>query len=90
MDTITMDTLIERLKAEVIEELNLEDFTTDDINTDDALFGGDYGLDSIDALELIVLLERNYKLRIEDPEKGRDILYSIQTIASYIKENGKA
>lgn len=84
-----MDALIERLKTEVIAELNLEDFTPDDINPDDALFGGDYGLDSIDALELIVLLERNYGLKIEDPEEGKKILYSITSIGNYIRENGK-
>jgi len=85
-----MNELIDRLKSEVIAELNLEDFKPEDINPEDALFGGDYGLDSIDALELIVLLERNYGLKIEDPGEGRKILYSIQSIASYIREKGKA
>ena len=83
------DELIEQLKGEIIEQLNLEDVSKEDINPDDELFGSGLGLDSIDALELIVLLERNYSVRIEDPKKGKNIFKSLRTMAEYIEENQK-
>jgi acyl carrier protein len=84
-----MDELILKLKKEVIEQLNLEDITPDDINPDSALFGEGLGLDSIDALELIVLLERNYGIKIEDPKDGKKIFFSIRSMAEYITEHKK-
>jgi acyl carrier protein len=84
-----MDELILKLKKEVIEQLNLEEVTPDDINPDASLFGEGLGLDSIDALELIVLLEKNYGLKIEDPKDGKKIFYSIRTMAEYITEHKK-
>jgi len=82
-----MDKLIQELKEEIIEVLNLEDMEADEIGDDDALFGDGLGLDSIDALELIVLLEKNYGIKIEDPKKGKDIFYSVRTMAEYITVN---
>jgi acyl carrier protein len=84
-----MDELILKLKKEVIEQLNLEDITPDDINADSALFGEGLGLDSIDALELIVLLEKNYGIKIEDPKDGKKIFFSIRSMAEYITEHKK-
>jgi acyl carrier protein len=84
-----MEELIEKLKKEVIEQLNLEDITPEDINPDLPLFGEGLGLDSIDALELIVLLEKNYGLKIEDPKDGKKIFYSIRSMAEYISEHKK-
>ena len=84
-----MDELILKLKKEVIEQLNLEDVTPDDINPDSALFGEGLGLDSIDALELIVLLEKNYGIKIEDPKDGKKIFFSIRSMAEYITEHKK-
>lgn len=84
-----MEELIEKLKKEVIEQLNLEDITPDDINPDLPLFGEGLGLDSIDALELIVLLEKNYGLKIEDPKDGKKIFFSIRSMAEYISEHKK-
>ncbi len=84
-----MEELISKLKQEVIQQLNLEDITPDDIDTDSPLFGEGLGLDSIDALELIVLLEKNYGLKIEDPKDGKKIFYSIRTMAEYITEHKK-
>ncbi|MFZ4520444.1 MAG: phosphopantetheine-binding protein [Bacteroidales bacterium] len=84
-----MDELILKLKKEVIEQLNLEDITPDDINPDSALFGEGLGLDSIDALELIVLLEKNYGIKIEDPKDGKKIFFSIRSMAEYITEHKK-
>jgi acyl carrier protein len=84
-----MDALILKLKQEVIEQLNLEDITPDDINPDSPLFGEGLGLDSIDALELIVLLEKNYGIKIEDPKDGKKIFFSIRSMAEYITEHKK-
>jgi acyl carrier protein len=84
-----MDDLILKLKKEVIEQLNLEDISPDDINPDSALFGEGLGLDSIDALELIVLLEKNYGIKIEDPKDGKKIFFSIRSMAEYITEHKK-
>jgi acyl carrier protein len=84
-----MDELIDKLKKEVIEQLNLEDITPENINPDSPLFGEGLGLDSIDALELIVLLEKNYGIKIEDPKDGKKIFHSIRTMAEYITEHKK-
>ena len=82
-----MDNLREQLKVEIIELLNLEDMEPADISNDEMLFGDGLGLDSIDALELIVLLEKSYGLKIENPEEGKQIFQSIDTIANYIESN---
>jgi len=84
-----MAELIEKLKKEIIEVLNLEDLETEDIETNAPLFGDGLGLDSIDALELIVLLEKNYGIKMEDPKEGKKVFYSVQTMADYIEENQK-
>jgi acyl carrier protein len=84
-----MKELIVKIKEQVIEVLNLEDIEPDDIDTDSPLFGDGLGLDSIDALELIVLLEKQYGIKIEDPKDGKKIFYSIMTIAEYIEEKKK-
>lgn len=84
-----MEELIQKLKVEIIEVLNLEEMEPDDIETDAPLFGDGLGLDSIDALELIVLLEKNYGIKIEDPKDGRKIFYSVRTMAEFITENQK-
>ncbi len=84
-----MEELILKIKEQVIEVLNLEDIEPADIDTDAPLFGDGLGLDSIDALELIVLLEKQYGIKIEDPKDGKKIFYSIRTIAEYIEEKKK-
>ncbi|HOS85202.1 MAG TPA: phosphopantetheine-binding protein [Bacteroidales bacterium] len=82
-----MDQLIEQLKKEIIEVLNLEDITPADIDSNAPLFGDGLGLDSIDALELIVLMEKNYGIKLQDANQGRDIFKSIQTMAEYISKH---
>ena len=82
-----MEQLINTLKKEIIEVLNLEEMEIEDIETDAPLFVEGLELDSIDALELIVLLEKNYGLKIETAEEGKKILYSVRTMAEFIKEN---
>ena len=83
-----MSELIEKLKEEIIEQLNMEDVKKEDIGDNDQLFGKGLGLDSIDALELIVLLERNYGLKIENAEEGKKVFYSIKTISDFIEQKG--
>ena len=77
----------DNLKQQLIEALNLEDMTTDDIATDMPLFGDGLGLDSIDALEIILLLEKHYGIRIENPSEGKNIFYSVATIVDYIEKH---
>ena len=84
-----MEELIEQLKKQIIEQLNLEDLEPDDIDPDEPLFGDGLGLDSIDALELIVLLERQYGIKIENPKEGQKIFYSVRTMAGFITEHKK-
>lgn len=84
-----MDELINKLKIEIIEVLKLEDLTPEDIDSEAPLFGDGLGLDSIDALELIVLLEKNYGLKIEDSKDGRKVFFSVKTLAQYITDNKK-
>lgn len=81
-----MDTL--KLKTQIIDALNLEELNPEDINDDAPLFGPDgLGLDSIDALELIVLLEKNYGIKLTDPAKAKGVFASVATMASFIEEN---
>ncbi len=84
-----MEELIVKLKSEIIDVLNLEGMTPDDVATDAPLFGEGLGLDSIDALELIVLMEKNYGIKLQDPNQGKEIFRSIKTMAEYIEKNRK-
>jgi len=84
-----MDQFILQLKNEIIEVLNLEEITPENIPDDAPLFGDGLGLDSIDALELIVLLEKNYGIKIADPSEGKAIFASVRTMADYIVKNRK-
>ncbi len=82
--------LKEKLKSQIILFLNLTDLTTADIKDDEPLFGDGLGLDSIDSLELIVLLKREYGIDIKDPKIGRKVLVDVNTMVDYIQEHGKA
>ena len=82
-----MEDLILELKEKIIDALNLEEMTPEEINTDEALFGGGLGLDSIDALEIIVLLEKNYGIKLANPSEGKAIFKSVRTIAEYVSNN---
>ena len=84
-----MDDLVKELKQQIIEVLNLEEMTPDDIDENDTLFGDGLGLDSIDALELIVLLEKRYGIRLRNPAEGKEIFKSVTTIADYVSKNRK-
>jgi acyl carrier protein len=82
-----MDELILKLKKEIIEVLNLEDTLPEDIDENAPLFGEGLGLDSIDALELIVLMEKNYGIKLKDPAQGKEIFKSLRVMADYIQKN---
>ncbi|MCO5260953.1 MAG: phosphopantetheine-binding protein [Crocinitomicaceae bacterium] len=83
-----MSELKETLKAQIINQLSLEDLTPAAIADDMPLFSEEgLGLDSIDALEFIVLLESNYALKIADPSQGREIFHSVNTLADFIEKN---
>lgn len=84
-----MDTaaLKQQLKKQIIEFLNLISVTPEDIKDDEPLFGEGLGLDSIDSIELIVLLGREYGIEIKDPKEGRKILTDINTMVAYIEEH---
>ena len=85
-----MDEIIQQLKEQIIESLNLEEMTPDDIDVSKPLFGDDgIGLDSIDALEIIVLLEKNYGIRLANAADGKSIFTNIENIAKYVVENRK-
>lgn len=82
-----MDELIYTLKQQIIEALNLEDMKPEDIDENASLFGEGLGLDSIDALELIVLMEKNYGIKLQDPSQGKEIFKSVAVMADYIQKN---
>lgn len=73
------------LKAAIITALNLQDITPAQIDDDAPLFGAGLGLDSIDALELVVMLEKNYRIVIKDIEEGRPAFQSVRTLAAFIE-----
>ena len=82
-----MEELILTLKEQIIDALNLEEITPEDIDNEAPLFGDGLGLDSIDALELIVILDRFYGIKLSNPEEGKEIFKNINTIADYISKN---
>lgn len=77
------------IKQEIIKQLNLDDLNVEDIEDETPLFGDELGLDSIDALELIVMMEKSYGLKIADPEEGRKVFQSVATIANYVRAHKK-
>ncbi len=78
--------LKENLKAQLIEQLNLAELKVEDIDDDAPLFIDGLGLDSIDALELIVLLDTYYGIRIDNPDDGKEIFQSVNTMAEFIEK----
>ncbi len=82
MDTIELK---QQLKRQIVQFLNLISVNPEDIKDDEPLFGSGLGLDSIDSIELIVLLGREYGIKIQDPKEGRKILADINSMAAYIE-----
>jgi acyl carrier protein len=84
METVQLK---QQLKKQIVEFLNLINVKPEDIKDDEPLFGAGLGLDSIDSIELIVLLSREYGITIQDPKEGRKVLVDINTMADYIEKN---
>lgn len=85
-----MENLEKEIKEKIIDALNLEEVSVEDIDASAPLFGDEgLGLDSIDALELIVLLEKNYGIRLVNPAEGKAIFSSVSSIAEYVSKNRK-
>ena len=84
-----MENLESKLKAQLIEALNLEDMTPEDIDTEAPLFGDEgLGLDSIDALEIILLLDKEYGIKLANPAEDKKVFYSVRSMADYIRATG--
>ena len=82
-----MNKLKQELKNKIIKELNLEGMNIDDISDNDPLFKEGLGLDSIDALELIVMLDKDYGIKLNDPLQAKNVFESIENLAKYITKN---
>lgn len=84
-----MNELVNELKLQIIDALNLDGMTPGEIDDNAPLFGDGLGLDSIDALELIVLLEKNYGIKLANPAEGKEIFRSVGVLAEYVGKNRK-
>ena len=82
-----MEELIQTLKQQIIEVLNLEGMKPEDIDNDAPLFNEGLGLDSIDILELIVLMEKDYGIKMNDPKAAKDVFQSVRVMAEYIEQH---
>ncbi len=82
-----MEEIKKELKEKLIEALNLEELTPDDIEDAAPLFGDGLGLDSIDALEIIIILEKSYGIHLENPAEAKEIFFSVDTLADYVSKN---
>jgi len=84
-----MNDLIEELKAEIIDLFGLSDIEAKDIDENAQLVGGELGIDSIDTLELIIMIEKKYGVKIPNPQVGREVFASVASMAKYVSENRK-
>ncbi len=75
-----------KLKKQLIEHLNLQDVTVEQIKDDDPLFGGSIGLDSLDAVEIVVVLQRHFGVEIKDMDVGRKVFQTVNSLADFIYE----
>jgi acyl carrier protein len=82
-----MDELIDNLKVKIIDVLNLQEVQPADIDPDEQLVGGRLGIDSIDVLELVIMLEKDYGITIDNKEVGVQVFASLNTMARYITDN---
>lgn len=84
-----MDKLLNELKVKIIGVLNLMDVSPDDIADDGQLVGGSLDIDSIDVLELVIMIEKDYGVKIDNRELGAKVFASLRTLAEYIHKNSK-
>jgi acyl carrier protein len=82
-----MEELLSELKVRIVELLNLVDVRPDDIDEDDQLVGGKLGIDSIDLLEMVMMLEREYGITIDNKELGEKVFATLKTLAMHIEKN---
>ncbi len=82
-----MDDLTEKLKIKLIEILNLSDVTPEEIDENEQLVGGDLGIDSIDVLEMVVMVEKDYGVVINNKEIGEKVFSTLAALADYIRKN---
>ena len=83
---LTVEELIPQLQGLIVKQLNLEDVKPESLDPDMPLFGEGLGLDSIDAIELIVLMDRNYNIKMGDPKEARKVFQSVRTMAQFIEQ----
>ena len=84
---LIMERLIKELQAKIVDVLNLIEMTPDEIKADDQLVGGDLGIDSIDVLEMVIMIERDYGVKIDNRELGVKVFATLRSLATYIHEN---
>jgi acyl carrier protein len=82
-----VEEMVNELKVKIIQTLGLMDVKPEDIKADAQLVGGDTGIDSIDVLELVMMIEKDYGIKIESKELGAKVFASVRALASYIAEN---
>ena len=82
-----MEKLIKDLQIKIVEVLNLIDVQPDDIKADEQLVGGNLGIDSIDVLEMVIMIQKDYGVKIDNKELGLKVFATLKTLAEYIHEN---
>jgi len=82
-----MEHLLNELKIKIVETLNLEDVLPDEIDEDVQLVGGELGIDSIDVLELVMMIEKDYSIKIDNKELGTEVFSTLKSLAEYIYQN---
>ncbi len=82
-----MEKLIDELKVKIVDILNLVDVGPEDIVTDDPLVGSDLGIDSIDILEMVIMIEKDYDVVIDNKELGEKVFQTLRTVAEHILDN---
>jgi acyl carrier protein len=84
-----MEDLINELKEKIVIILNLPEITPADVNSDEQLVGGPLGIDSIDVLEMVIMIEKDYGVTIDNKELGAKVFATLRTLADYIQQNSK-
>lgn len=82
-----MKNLLNELKVKIVDTLNLEDVSPEEIQEAEPLVGGELGIDSIDVLELVMMIEKDYAVRIDNKDLGAKVFATLNSLASYIHEN---